>query len=241
MKIAGVVLVLVLVGSTGIAPVPAGSPKPLRHLRFSVTGDIRTTVVDTRHGFNETGTQPSLTETHATPNGTIDVNVVSVTSDGSLALEVSETDASRTQHATPAGVFGDGYAVVNAKDSGNIDDEELALLPYLAPNLVAGHDAVAGGAWTLTHHDGTIDHTLNVRVDKLEGTLVTATVKQSILDRGVGSLTQTGLATMTYDDARTVPTSLTVSAQRSTNTSDRTTKMTLGLTYTLLEDSMAPQ
>lgn len=221
-------------------PAMADAPKPLRHLRFSVTGDIRTTVVDTRHGFNETGTQPSLTQSHGTPTGTIDVNVVSVTSDGSLALAVSEKDVARAQPETPAGVFGDGYAVVNAKNSGNVDDEELALLPYLAPNLIAGHDAVTGSSWTLTHRDGTIDHTLDVHVDKVDGTIVTATVKQSILDRGVGSLTQTGLATLTYDNARTVPTSLTISAQRSTNTSDRTTKMTLGLTYALIDDSMAP-
>ena len=224
-----------------VAPGSADAPKPLRHLRFAVTGEIRTTVVDTRHGFNETGTQPSLTQSHGTPNGTIDANVMSVMADGSLALLVSENDAARAAQATPAGVFGDGYAVVNAKDSANVDDEELALLPYLAPNLIAGHDAVPGSAWTLTHHDGTVDHTLDVHVDKVDGTLVTATVKQSILDRGVGSLTQTGLATMTYDNARTVPISLTVSAQRSTDSSDRTTKMTLGLTYTLLEDSLAPR
>lgn len=219
-------------------PAQGDTAAPIRHLRFTVVSDVRTTITDTIHGFNETGVRPTVTEVHGAADGTIDVDVTGVTSDG-LAIRVSEHDAKRPADPLTAGVFNDGYAFMNSAGAQSMNEEELALLPFIAPALFAGHDATTGKSWTLAHTDGTLEHRLDVHVDKTDDNLVYATVKQSIVDRGRASLTQTGQAAVVYNNARTVPLRLTLSLQRSTTTSDRTTRTNLTATYALSDDSMA--
>lgn len=217
----------------------AETQKPLRHLRFKVVADVRTTTSLIPHGFNQTGTPATVTQEHGEADGTIDVDVMGVSSDGGLNVQVSEQDRRRTSAATPAGVFADGYVVVNAGKADAINDEELALLPFIAPQLIAGHDATAGAAWTLRHQDGTVEHSLDIHVDKTDANFVDATIRQSIIDKGVASLTQTARSSVEYNNALTVPKTVTMTMQRATGVSDRSTKTILSATYTLVEDSMA--
>lgn len=218
----------------------ADAQKPLRHLRFKVAADVRTTTNLIPHGFNQTGTPTTVTQEHGEADGTIDIDVMGVTGDGGLTVQISEQDRRRPSAATPVGIFADGYVVVNAGKADAMNDEELALLPFLAPQLIAGHDATVGSAWTLRHQDGTVEHRLDVHVDKTDANLVDATIQQSITDGGVAALTQTSRSSVEYNNALTVPKSVTITMQRTTGVSDRSTKTNFSATYTLLEDSMAP-
>lgn len=218
----------------------ADVPKPLRHLRFKVVAEVRTTTNLIPHGFNQTGTPTTVTQDHAEADGTINVDVMGVTGDGGLTVQISEQDRRRPSAAMPAGIFADGYVLVNAGKADAINDEELALLPFIAPQLIAGHDATPGSAWTLRHQDGTVEHRLDVHVDKTDANLVDATIQQSITDSGVAALTQTARSSVEYNNALTVPKSVIITMQRTTGVSDRSTKTNFSATYTLLEDSMAP-
>lgn len=222
---------------------PACAAQPaLRHLRFKVSGTLATELRIVRHGFNETSAQStSLSELHDSVDGTIDVAVTQAFPDYSIAVEVSEDSKGRSTAPIPVGILADGYLVVNAANAKGLLEEEAMVLSLLARKVIVGHDLVTGSAWTLSHKEGAIDSQTQMRIDGVQGDdRIEVSMNASFVNGTSNGVTQTSTGSIQYDPQFTVPTRVTIDAQKRTDSADQSTKTIMHFAYDLIQDSLKP-
>jgi hypothetical protein len=224
---------------TCLAPVATradgeASAKPLRHLRYNVSVGIHTNQRSTNfNGPVVTGNDLS------TVSGSIDADVVGLAANEALVFRISESADNRKEPPVKVGVLSQGQLSVDPKDSGNLNDEEMALLSLLGRGVVANHDLSTGAEWRLSNSAGLSNDTTTYRVVSLVGeSQVNLEVERTVKVEGAQPFDVTAHGKVLYDYKRSVPLSAQLSQRIHMRGSDALTTTDMSFEYHLTEDSL---
>ncbi len=133
---------------------PAGAAESravLRHLVYSVNVGASTVTEVKRSGFGQNGGNSEDFGIGGIINkGTISLDVLSVTSDGALVMDIAESAEARTTPKTRVAVFDDGRVLFDPSST-PLMPESLELLRLCARRVFDEHAATAGAKWTEDH------------------------------------------------------------------------------------------
>jgi hypothetical protein len=231
-------LVAVLGSGAAAAATPADPPlKVLRHLTFDVSVDVESKTETKVAGFDgaTSGTAADDTGSTAT-HGTISVDVVGVTADGGLVVDVSEDAATRRALPVRVGVTDKALFYDPTR---TVTDEERRLLHYLARDFVKSGELAPGTTWVDDMSAANVSDRTTYKV-----TTVDADAKTIGLEI-VGDTTATGpsgyvtrsFGTMTYDTGVLVPQNVTLSTRTNIQAVGRLTTVDTKLAFALRDDS----
>ena len=224
------------------APSAAAAPvvhKPLRHLAFSVDidqstqTDMRTIDVAASKGGN---TEHYVAGSVA--HGTIVCDIVGVTPDGNLLVDVTEDSSENRSSATKRVAVQKDGGLVFLPNQGTLNEEESELVTLLAPGLMGG-DRATGDSWTYRQTAPNYSASKTFRLSEIKNANdVSLSVEETYTRSGADGLSGTILGTLDYDPASLVP--LNAKLNKTTRQEDTTGYKTrkLGMTYTLKEDSL---
>ncbi len=221
------VVATVLLATLLAAPASAatsGGARPVRTLSFSVevrVSELRetpgegirptrpTTPVKGRMVRGGTGTTTGSGEralgATLKATGSIDVEVVSITDDAGLVLDVSENALDRMRPKVRMVLGPDGALLYDPKNAPNVSEEEIAVVRWLARGFYGDHPTDLGTAWT-------VDQSANGHVDLEHYRVVAHDAHNVTLDYaleekvpGAAGYSATREGSLVYDTALVVP------------------------------------
>jgi hypothetical protein len=221
---------IVVAAALFAAPVTAGAAsttgpgRPVRTLSFDV--DVHVLALHETPGEGIRGTRPGVvvkgrmaggrtggaagsgdrTQGAAiTAKGSIGVDVVAVTDDAGLVVDVSETAPERTRPKVRIVLGPDGAVFYDPKNAENLTEEEITLVRWLARGFYGDHPTDPGTSWT-------VDQSANGHIDVERYRVVARDAHQITLDYAleekVGGTTGyegTRGGSLVYDTAMIVP------------------------------------
>jgi hypothetical protein len=243
-------LVLVAV----LLPHPARAveaPRPLRTLTFDCTvsvADRRETPGDSRSSHvvmmgrtstgivetTPTGSGETTSSTAQDVKGSISVAVLSATDDAGLIVEVAENADQRTQPKVKIALGPDGTLFYDPANGGNLTEEEVALVRWLARGFYGDHPREPGTAWTVDQStNGHVD-VEHYRVLSRDHDRVTLNYALEEKAGGATGYDASREGSLVYDTALVVPVKATFmsSARRQIGATLSTTRSTITLTLT---------
>ncbi len=234
------VLAETAIGAAGPDPSasPAAAPalKVLRHLSFTIG-----TYVENRTDTKVSGIEgpPSGTASDtgtAVGKGSISVDVMAVTGDGGIVVDVSEdTD---TRKAAPVRV-----AILNNRllydPKSDVTEEETDILRFLSRTFVKAGELDVGTTWDDNAQTAqSVDHsTYRVTAVDADAKTIDVAIDETTSVSGPRGFEGRTEGTVTYDTAVLVPLSLTLSTRRRSTQPGQLTTVDVKLTSRLTSDS----
>jgi hypothetical protein len=213
--------------------------KVLRHLEFYMTVGESSTTETKVSGFDAGSESGHATDDNGSldAHGTITVDVVGATSDGGLAVDVSEDAASRKSPPIRVGILAgklyyDPHTIVN--------EEERDVLLFLDRGFVKPDTLSAGTTWNDDPAgSGTTTHTTyKVKSVDDQAKTVALDFEGSTNVTGPNGFRADTHGTMTYDTGVSVPLDFTLWRRTHVEQPGRLTTVDTKLSATLREDSL---
>ena len=228
--------------------------RPLRTLTFEV--GVRIAAQRETPGDTITGTRPASAvrgravstqsagtspagERHLTTKGSIAIDVVGMTDDARLVLDVAETAVQRTRAKVRVAVAPDGMTYYDPKDAENLTEEELALVRWLARGFYGDHPTEPGTAWTVDQSTNGYSDVEHYRVVARDAQRVTLDYTQEQKMPGEAGFAGTRGGSLVYDTARTVPVRAAFRSESRRQIGSTHETMRASVTLTLITDSFA--
>jgi hypothetical protein len=234
-----VAIVATLVASAAVVASAgaADPPKALRHLVYSVSAGASTITEVKRSGFGQNGGNSEDFGVAGILNkGTIALDVLSVTSDGALVIDVTEDAQARTTPRTRVAVFDDGRVLFDPKNT--LMPESLELLRLCARHVFDEHIAVAGSKWTEDHAQQSGNETTTYETSEVVGDRSFVRFERSISGKGIASSVEMRAA-IVYDRHFLMPIAGSLGQRIRTNDIEQAKRTTVNWQIRLLEDSFS--
>jgi hypothetical protein len=202
-----------------VAPVaaPAAGPDsehPLRTLAFDV--NVHVAAVRVGPGEGTTGGPPALGQmvgprptVNSTPvtgalatRGSIGVDVIGMTEDARLVIDIAETAVKRTRPKVRVEVATDGVVFYDPKNAENLTEEELALVRWLARGFYGDHPTDPGTVWTVDQSSNGFSDIERYRVVARDANQVTLEYLQEQKASGTSLFAGSRGGSLVYDRAR---------------------------------------
>jgi hypothetical protein len=243
-----------VLGAAMLAAGTAAATPPLRTLTFDV--DVHVAAVreapgegtnpitgrPTSLGGQIIGSRPNGT-TPATgalsAKGTIVIDVVAVTEDAKLVIDVAETAVKRTHPKVRIEVAPDGAVYYERKDVENLTDEELALVRWLARGFYGDHPTDVGTAWTVDQSSNGYSDVEHYRVVARDAHHVTLEYTQEQKASGAELFAGSRGGSLVYDVALAVPVKATFKGESRRQIGAARETLRTSVTLTLASDSFA--
>jgi hypothetical protein len=171
--------------------------------------------------------------------GSIGIDVVAVTDDARLMIDVEETAVKRMRPKVRVAVAPDGVVFYDPRDAGNLTEEELTLVRWLARGFYGDRPTEPGTAWTIDQSANGSTDLEHYRVVAHDAHRVTLDYAQEQKTPGTAAFIGTRGGSLVYDTALTVPVRASFQSETrrvmgATNEMRRTS-----ITMTLTADSFA--
>jgi hypothetical protein len=228
------------------------SAHPLRTLTFDVDVHVAAVRVAPGEGTTGAGRPPSLGQIVGTrPNGatpatgalaakgSIGVDVVAVTDDARLVIDVAETAVKRTRPKVRIEVAPDGVVFYDPKNAENLTDEELALVRWLARGFYGDHPTEPGTAWTVDQSSNGFSDVEHYRVIARAAHHVTLEYTQEQKASGTSLFAGSRGGSLVYDTALAVPLRATFQGESRRQIGAAHETLRTSVTLTLTADSFA--
>jgi hypothetical protein len=255
-KLPALVLALVLLAGPRVA-LGDGTPnvaRPLRTLTFDV--DVHVAAVrdapgegtnpitgrPTSLGGQMIGSRPNGTTPATgalTARGSIGIDVVAVTEDARLVIDVAETAVKRTHPKVRIEVAPDGVVYYERKNAENLTDEELALVRWLARGFYGDHPTDVGTAWTVDQSSNGYTDVEHYRVVAHDAHHVTLEYTQEQKASGAELFAGSRGGSLVYDVALAVPVKATFRGESRRQIGAARETLRTSVTLTLTNDSFA--
>jgi hypothetical protein len=248
--LAAAVLAAPLIAVAATEPDPA---HPLRTLTFDV--DVHVAAVRMAPGEGTTGagrpaplgqivgSRPTTGTTPATgalaARGSIGVDIVAVTDDAKLIIDVAETAVKRTRPKVRIEVASDGVVYYDPKNAENLTDEELALARWLARGFYGDHPTEPGTAWTVDQSANGYSDVEHYRVVARDAHHVTLEYTQEQKTSGTSLFAGSRGGSLVYDTALAVPLRATFQGESRRQIGAARETLRTSVTLTLTADSFA--
>lgn len=217
----------------------------LRHLEFklsvSVTGKTEGKVQDAIAALGSTnarapkrGDAMTVTMT-SNEEGRIVADVVAVTQDGGLVVDVSEDARARSKHVERVGIHANGR--LDFPRDADVSEEEGFLLRFLAREIAPVH-LESGSIWNIDENGADYDWRTNFRVIEVRTPdEVRIALESSLIARKVGGTAVSSTGTVDYDPPMDVPVRMRIDTRTRRQTPSATTTTDLSVSLELAEDS----
>ena len=229
----------------------ADAAHPLRTLTFEV--DVHVAAVREAPGGAANGGRPApLGQIVGTrPNGTtpatgalaakgsIGIDVVAVTEDARLVLDIAETAIKRMRPKVRIEVAPDGVVFYDPKNAENLTDEELALVRWLARGFYGDHPTEPGTAWTVDQSANGYSDVEHYRVVARDAHHVTLEYTQEQKASGSTVFAGSRGGSLVYDTALVVPVRAKFQTESRRQTGASLETLRTSVTLTLVTDSFA--
>ena len=225
---------------------------PLRTLTFDVAVHVAAVRVAPGEGTTGAGRPAPLGQMVGTrPNGatpatgalaargSIGIDVVGVTGDARLVIDIAETAVKRTRPKVRVEVASDGVVFYDPKNAENLTDEELALVHWLARGFYGDHPTEPGTAWTVDQSANGFVDVEHYRVVARDAHHVTLEYTQEQKASGTSVFAGTRGGSLVYDTARTVPVRATFQGESRRQVGAALETLRTSVTLTLTADSFA--
>jgi hypothetical protein len=252
-RCAAVVLGAALIGApfAALADGPGTAP-PLRTLTFDV--DVHVAAVRVAPGEGTTGAgrpaplgqivgprpngaaSPPATGALAA-KGSIGVEVVGVTADARLVIDVAETAVKRTRPKVRVEVASDGAVFYDPKNAENLTEEELALVRWLARGFYGDHPTEPGTAWTVDQSANGFVDVEHYRVVARDANHVTLEYTQEQKAAGTSLFAGSRGGSLVYDTVLAVPLRATFQGEARRQVGAARETLRTSVTLTLTADS----
>jgi hypothetical protein len=133
------------------AATPAPAPRVLRHLVFNVGVDIENRTDTKVSGIEGPASGTASDVGTQIEKGTISVDVVAVTGDGGIVVDVSEDTDTRKAGVARVAILG---SAVSYDPSRDVTEEEVDILRFLSRTFVKDGEISVGTAWTTDAQSG---------------------------------------------------------------------------------------
>jgi hypothetical protein len=249
---AGMLAVAVLAPHAALAAAPDPA-HPLRTLTFEV--DVHVAAVRVAPGEGTTGAgrpQPLGQIVGARPNnnsapatgalaarGSIGVEVIALTDDAKLVIDVEETAVKRTRPKVRVEVAPDGVVFYDPKDAENLTDEELTLARWLARGFYGDHPTEPGTAWTVDQSANGFTDVEHYRVVARDAHHVTLEYSEEQKASGNQLFAGSRGGSLVYDTALAVPLRATFQGESRRQIGAARETLRTSVTLTLTADSFA--
>ncbi len=184
------------------------SPPPLRALRYDVrvtVGNIRTIERNGAYGYETNHEQfPAAAE----GRGTIGIDVVAVTADAGLVVDITEDAMSRSRAKIRVAIRGDGALLYDGRGAAPITEEEDALLRLLARDFFGEHPSTPGTSWSVDLGGESVRGVARFGVVSADGTDVTLSYHTELRVSGAHAFDAARDGKLVYDRRLVVPRSL---------------------------------
>ncbi len=210
-----VLLASLLALACGIQPAFAASTsgaeaaKPLRTLTYDLEmtiGNVREIRVD---AIGTSGSGITNTGAALESKGSISVDVIAVTADGGMVVDVAENASNRSHAKVRVAIAKSGSVVYDPKQSDNVTVEEFALMSWLARGFYAPPADPPGTTWDTDASAQGVTGKTHYRVVSVNGDIVTLDCKTEQRSGGANSFDMTRTGTLVYDMKMVVPRSAT--------------------------------
>ncbi len=232
-----VALVATFVTALTAAAGAADAPKPMRHLVYSVRAGASTITEVKRSGFGQNGgNSEDFGVSGIVNNGTIVLDVLSVTTDGALVIDLTEDAQARTTPRTRVAVFDDGRVLFDQKNT--LMPESLELLRLCARHVFDEHIAVVGSKWTEEHAQASGTETTTYETSEVVGERSIVRFERSITGKGIASPVEMRAA-IVYDRHYLMPIAGSLGQRIRTSDIEQAKRTTVNWQIRLLEDSFS--
>jgi hypothetical protein len=227
----------------------ADSQHPLRTLTFGV--DVHVAAVREAPGATNGRPAPLGQIVGPRPNGTapatgalaakgsIGVDVVAMTADARLVLDIAETAVKRMRPKVRIEVAPDGVVFYDPKNAENLTDEELALVRWLARGFYGDHPTEPGTAWTVDQSANGYSDVEHYRVVARDAHHVTLEYTQEQRASGATVFAESRGGSLVYDTALVVPVRAKFQTESRRQTGASLETLRTSVTLTLLTDTFA--
>lgn len=171
--------------------------------------------------------------------GTIGIDVVAVTEDAKLVIDVAETAVKRTHPKVRIEVAPDGVLFYERKNVENLTDEELALVRWLARGFYGDHPTDIGTAWTVDQSSNGYSDVEHYRVVARDAHHVTLEYTQEQKASGAELFAGSRGGSLVYDIALAVPVRATFRGESRRQIGAARETLRTSVTLTLASDSFA--
>ncbi|MBV9276749.1 MAG: hypothetical protein JOZ97_00780 [Candidatus Eremiobacteraeota bacterium] len=214
-----------------------------RHLVYRVGVNVTTQTEDlvSGQGASESGASASSGIAHyggaLFSKGTITADILSITADGALAVQISEDTDNRKAPPVHVYVMPDGQLVAPGDAATNITPEENALLEMLGRSFVNADDLNAG-KWVheANQKDANVRETYQITGTQPNGDL-TISLDQQVKVGGAQPSDTTAHGTLTYSNKYKVPRSVTINGRTHQEGIQQTQTQDTKVNLDLLSDS----
>jgi len=237
--------------AAGAAGAPDAAP-PLRTLTFDVNVHVAAVRVAPGEGTTGAGRPAPLGQiVGSRPNGTtpttgalaakgsIGVDIVAVTDDAKLVIDVEETAVKRTRPKVRIEVAPDGVVFYDPKNAENLTDEELAIAHWLARGFYGDHPTEPGTAWTVDQSANGFVDVEHYRVVARDAHNVTLEYTQEQKASGNSLFAGSRGGSLVYDTALVVPVRATFQGESRRQIGAAHETLRTSVTLTLIADSFA--
>ena len=183
--------------------------KPLRTLTYDLEmtiGNVREIHID---AIGTAGSGVSNTGAALESKGSINVDVIAVTGDGGMVVDVSENASNRSHAKVRVAIAKGGAVVYDPKQTDNVTVEEFALLSWLSRGFYAPPADPPGTTWDTDASAQNVTGKNHYRVISVSGDTVTLDCRTEERKGGVDSFDMTRIGTLVYDMKMVVPRSAT--------------------------------
>ena len=242
----------VVIGAAVLAAGTGAATPPLRTLTFEVDVHVAGVRVAPGEGASSgRSSAPSGQIIGARPNGTtpatgalaargsIGVDVIAVTDDARLVIDVAETAVKRTRPKVRIEVAPDGMVFYDPKNAENLTEEELALVHWLARGFYGDHPTEPGTAWTVDQSANGFTDVEHYRVVGRDAHHVTLEYSQEQKAVGTSLFAGSRGGSLVYDTARVVPVRATFQGESRRQIGAALETLRTSVTLTLATDSFA--
>ncbi|HEY0380915.1 MAG TPA: hypothetical protein VGC72_01820 [Candidatus Elarobacter sp.] len=171
--------------------------------------------------------------------GSIGIDVVAVTDDARLMIDVEETAVKRTRPKVRVAVAPEGVVYYDPRNAANLTEEELALVRWLARGFYGDHPKEPGTAWTVDQSANGYSDLEHYRVVARDAQRVTLDYTQEQRTQDASGFAQTRGGSLVYDTALTVPVHATFQSESRRRTGGTNEMRRTSVTLTLTADSFA--
>ena len=225
--------------------------RPLRTLTFDVVVHVAAVREAPGEGPNGGRPAPRGQIVGARPNGTIPstgalaakgsigIDVVALTDDARLVIDIAETAVKRTRPKVRIEVASDGVVFYDPKNAENLTEEELALVRWLARGFYGDHPTEPGTAWSVDQSANGFFDVEHYRVVARDAHQVTLEYAQEQKASGAAPFFGTRGGSLVYDTALVVPIRVTFQGESRRQIGAAQETLRTSVTLTLVTDSFA--
>jgi len=187
----------------------ADQGKPMRHLVYKVGVTVTSQTEELTSGQSgDTMSAASNVATYSAgmlSKGTMTADVIGITQDGALAIQISEDTDNRKAPPVRVDVTSDGQLRIPPDQLVNVREEEQALLRMLGRNFISADD-VSAGKWSyqLSQDKANVHEDYQITGTQPNGDLLIA-VNQQVKMGGAQPSDTTAHGTITYSSKYKVP------------------------------------